>query len=672
MLCNFRMRKVGQLRYYFAGTGHNLLLAALLFAYSAGLALVYRVALSYQIHSLYNADAAFLIYSMQKGAVDDFLLSLMIGVVYFIIIQFVIRRRRVALFSGLLLLAGFGAAFVGLLAYFAIFEAPFHTAIFGADLGTFQTALVTSAVDEISFEIFLKAFYPLIISMAFAVFFTAAYLKKPHLRKAGIWLGSLILLFMFIQMARGFFRSSGVEKEKSFFSFPAGHLIDNPIWLLGKYPFSSDETAQTDHATVNTDSFSYGLNTDSLVSEKTVPGIRIPRRRDYNIVFYLFESTPAQYLDMKYKGRDLTPNWKKLSENAVVFKNHYAHFPLSINTFFTVLTSAYEHHSKRFIPCSDPDLPLETLYEILHKEGFTTSIMHGSTLENFCRNRYLKNRKVDLKMGYKHFDHSQYPPINKGWQADDRVMIQPAVDFLKREKPGFLMFMPISPHHPYDVPSAEFEITADELEKPLSRRKRYLYKYMNTLYYSDYILGEFVKALKDAGLFENTILFVFSDHGEAFYQHKGNYLHSLFIYEENTHVPFIIYNSEIFREPVTYEGVSRNIDIPVSVLDLLNLPRREYMEGGSLLKMQKARLAYLHAQWRDDIIGLRDGPYKYMLRVKDGAEELYNIENDPGEKKNIAGRRPELLRQFREYVRKARDYKIKYFRHVKKQKRKNR
>jgi arylsulfatase A-like enzyme len=47
---------------------------------------------------------------------------------------------------------------------------------------------------------------------------------------------------------------------------------------------------------------------------------------------------------------------------------------------------------------------------------------------------------------------------------------------------------------------------------------------------------------------DDTLLCIFADHGEAFYQHAGNYLHALQLYEENVAIPFIIYNRKLFAE----------------------------------------------------------------------------------------------------------------------------
>ena len=64
-------------------------------------------------------------------------------------------------------------------------------------------------------------------------------------------------------------------------------------------------------------------------------------------------------------------------------------------------------------------------------------------------------------------------------------------------------------------------------------------RYHNALHTGDAALGTFICGLKQRQLLDNTLLIFCGDHGEAFGQHDGNFGHTLFIYEENVHVPLL-------------------------------------------------------------------------------------------------------------------------------------
>ena len=153
--------------------------------------------------------------------------------------------------------------------------------------------------------------------------------------------------------------------------------------------------------------------------------------------------------------------------------------------------------------------------------------------------------------------------------------------------------------------------------------------YLNSLHYADYALGEFADTLEAQGLMDDTLLLVFADHGEAFYEHRGNYNHPFYLYEENVNVPFIIYNKKLFPEPVENKSLTSHIDILPTILDIVGAPAHPAHEGRSIASSGPARLALLHTFWKDDITSIRDGEWKYIIRSRDSYEELYNLAKDP-------------------------------------------
>ena len=221
--------------------------------------------------------------------------------------------------------------------------------------------------------------------------------------------------------------------------------------------------------------------------------------------------------------------------------------------------------------------------------------------------------------------------------------------------------MPISPHHPYLVPEERFNITKEELATDAGRKQQYWLQYINSLHFSDFVLGEFMAELERSHLAKNTVVFIFGDHGEAFYQHPGNYLHSLYVYEENVRVPFVIVNPTLFPKQVRYAGVSRMIDIAPTALDIAGIKPPAHYQGVSLLSSHAQQMALLHAQWADDIIGVVDGNMKYIYRVDDGAEELFNLAHDPQEKLNTAKANPAIAEKYRKIVLEGRQHARSFY-----------
>lgn len=438
----------------------------------------------------------------------------------------------------------------------------------------------------------------------------------------------------------------------------------NPVYNL----FAGPDREEIKRASGKPDDskFIYRLNTNSIETSRRYQRTDIiPRSGKYNIILYFFESTPHKYLDVKIKGRYVVDTWHRLARNSLNFNNHYANYPLSANALMTVFTSAYDLNSKDMVIEKYPDIKLTSLPQILKSHGYRTCLIHTGGLGYAGQKRFLRTRKLDTIIEYDQLIKS--PPYNRqvGWGVDERAMIAPGVEFIERDRsrPFFMVFMPVNPHHPYAIPDSRFRITGDPPDDADYRTKNW-YNYLNSLYYSDVSLGMLVDELERRGLMENTLLFLFADHGEAFYQHKMNYNHPLFIYQENVHVPFLIYNRDLFPEARRFNGFTRHIDIAPTILDILGIQPPPEQEGISALSPHREQLALLHTSWKDDYMGVADQRWKYIVRTSDGLEELYDMSEDPEEKKNVISRHPDIAVRYRDFVRKSRSYKDNYFNRI--------
>ncbi len=389
-----------------------------------------------------------------------------------------------------------------------------------------------------------------------------------------------------------------------------------------------------------------------------------PKGKKYNIILFFFESTPAKYLDMKVNGKFVMPAFRRLARNSLAMKRHYTNSPLSANAMLNVLASAHERmDSRELVIQRNPDIGLKTAPEILGENGYSTCVIHTGDLRYAGQRRFLAGRGFDRIIEYD--DLKNIPPHNKkvGWGLDERSMIKPAVDFIRQSgsNPFFLVMLPVNPHHPYAIPDNSFRITG-EIPGSLSAREKSKMNYLNSLHYADYALGEFADTLEAQGLMDDTLLLVFADHGEAFYEHRGNYNHPFYLYEENVNVPFIIYNKKLFPEPVENKSLTSHIDILPTILDIVGAPAHPAHEGRSIASSGPARLALLHTFWKDDITSIRDGEWKYIIRSRDSYEELYNLAKDPGEKNNLALVNREKAMTFRSRIESARLHNSEFYR----------
>ena len=121
--------------------------------------------------------------------------------------------------------------------------------------------------------------------------------------------------------------------------------------------------------------------------------------------------------------------------------------------------------------------------------------------------------------------------------------------------------------------------------------KDYQDYYFNCIQDSDNNLKELLDYLEENGMMDNTIIVFTADHGEMHGSHalkgKGG-----FIYENNIHVPLIIYHPD-YEGGRTVSAVTSNVDLAATFVDMTNLTPEKKSEvskglrGSSLMPLMK-------------------------------------------------------------------------------------
>ncbi|MEQ9461291.1 MAG: sulfatase-like hydrolase/transferase [Phycisphaeraceae bacterium] len=170
----------------------------------------------------------------------------------------------------------------------------------------------------------------------------------------------------------------------------------------------------------------------------------------------------------------------------------------------------------------------------------------------------------------------------------------------------------------------------------------YIWMYYRYCEQVDLAVGMILDALDASGEAENTLLVYTSDHGEGL-SHHGLYTKA-FLYESAARVPFYI------SFPGRLDTGAANTSIPVSGIDLMptfcaaaGVPTPTDLPGEDVL-----------GQWREGtsrrehlvISGsfgghmVRDDRYKLIRYDNDETVQLFDLEKDPGETRNLAGEQP--------------------------------
>jgi arylsulfatase A-like enzyme len=366
--------------------------------------------------------------------------------------------------------------------------------------------------------------------------------------------------------------------------------------------------------------------------------------RGRDVVWVLLESTGARYLSM-YAGRagwpapagapvpgdmvDPTPRLSALARRAVIFDAAYTSYPESIKSLYALLCGRAPAPNTGAADYDAGRLACDAVPELLRAAGYRTGLFHSG------RFVYLGMRHLVDGRGFEALHDAQTigGQYAVSFGTDDASTARRVLRWIDEapERPFFALYMPIAGHHPYRSPGRGSRPFAAETE---------IDHYRNDLFAGDEALGLLIDGLAARGRLGEVLWIVEGDHGEAFHQHAGNFAHSLFVYEENVHVPLVIVPPGASAGPVRAPQIAGAIDVAPTIAALLGVPAPASWTGRSLLTPAPG-VARFFSDYNSVLLGLRTGAWKCIVEPEPGRVRLFDLSADPGETRDLAAAQPE-------------------------------
>ncbi len=292
---------------------------------------------------------------------------------------------------------------------------------------------------------------------------------------------------------------------------------------------------------------------------------RIIDKKDRKYVFAIaLDTLRYDSIGEKRNGVSLTPEIDKLKADSVVFNNAYTQSSWTLASFASFFTGLYEfNHQVTRITSIEKSKPF--LIEQIRNKFFTVNLNAGLWLEG----------KFGFSRGFDYFDVVSTPTDSYG----GRVLFDRTIDMLNRSRiPKQFMFLHTYQIHSPFAPPEDYikKLKLKVKEKNLDTYyydKQYLSNFdpelpeeMMKLYEAeikafDDFYGNFVKKLKEMGIYNQSMIVFFTDHGEEFYEHKG-WSHAHALYNE-------LLKSPLFIKFPANQHRGKTIDTPVAIIDIL-------------------------------------------------------------------------------------------------------
>lgn len=405
-----------------------------------------------------------------------------------------------------------------------------------------------------------------------------------------------------------------------------------------------------------------------------------PKAPRPNILWITNEDMSPQHLGC-YGGKVAkTPNIDQLAKEGVRYTNTFSTAGVCAPSRNTLITGMYQtsiggHNMRNYMPGSfnspnfksgapfpsysilTPDA-VKAFPEFLRKEGY------------YCTNNYKQDYQFEAPETV--WDENSNSADWRGRKDKNQPFF--SVINLEDTHEGQLF---ARDNRPLTVKPEDVELLPFYQDTPTMRKD--VARHLSNIEDMDRKVGEIIKKLKEDGLYDNTIIFYYSDHGDCLPYVKRE------LYDRGLKVPLIIRYPNAQNAGSVIDDLVSFVDFAPTILSLANIRIPEYLQGKAFLGTQKAKTPrkYIFAARDrmdakvDRVRAVSDGRFKYLknympdlpyyqalnyrmqvkgmvelIKLRDEGkltglqmhwfrpnkpvEELFDVKNDPFEVNNIA------------------------------------
>jgi phosphoglycerol transferase MdoB-like AlkP superfamily enzyme len=351
----------------------------------------------------------------------------------------------------------------------------------------------------------------------------------------------------------------------------ANHLAVNPVWNFSYsmkkrdrdevvFKYMDENKLQT---TIK------GLKTSEGESQKVISSERP------NVIMIMLESFTSKATGLIEGGKQATPNLDKYAKEGIYFSNFYSIGDRSKIGIVGLLSGYPSLPRRSVIAYSRKVGNLPSLCGKFNDLGYKSAFYYGGDIRFANMNLYINTTGFGDLITVDNFDSE----LNESkWGVHDQYVFDYVLEDIKKEKdPFFKVFFTLSSHEPFDVPM-------DKVIKGDSEDSRFL----NSIYYTDKCLGDFIEKLKKTEKWDNTVVVLVADHGTRYINKSQP---SDF---DKYHIPMVWIGGAVSAENMVVDKIGCQPDMSKTLLNQLNLNNDEFVFGKDLLNESQKGYAYFN------------------------------------------------------------------------------
>jgi len=354
----------------------------------------------------------------------------------------------------------------------------------------------------------------------------------------------------------------------------------------------------------------------------------------HNVLLITLDTTRADRLGCYGYEDAATPALDAIASSGVLFEQAFAQVPLTLPSHTSILTGKYpREHGIRNNNQGGLSEELDSLAKAFGRYDYET----GAFIAAFVLDaQYGLDRGFDVYADDMVTSKMGVQPAE--WQNPADVVTDRALEWLEsvKGKPFFAWVHYYDPHEPY-APPEPFRTQFDD-------------PYDGEIAFMDTQVKRLTDWLDAGDLDERTLVVVIGDHGESFREEHGEQGHSIFCYNTNLHVPFLVKHPRLDATGTRVPAIVETVDIYPTIMDLFGFDMSEGLLSRSLVAALDGDgiedvPSYAESHFGKDSFNwaeqrsLTTARWKY---VSSTVPELFDRAEDPNEHRNIHDLAPDV------------------------------
>ncbi|MFR9166835.1 MAG: LTA synthase family protein [Dysgonomonas sp.] len=277
-----------------------------------------------------------------------------------------------------------------------------------------------------------------------------------------------------------------------------------------------------------------------------------------NIIFVILESFGANIIEPLGGVKDVAPNMNKLTEEGIFFRNLYVSSFRTDRGIVATLGGYPAQPTMSILKYPKKVQALNSIPKSLVDNGYSASFLYGGDV-NFAQMKtfFVTQKVTDITTD------TDFPIKDRltKWGVPDAITFEKFYEDIKNEqsKPYLKMFLTLSSHEPFDVPTKRFE-------EP----------FLNSVAYTDSCIGVFVDKLKSSPDWNNTLIIFIPDH-------CMRYPKTVEYNEPERHQSFSLWIGGALKDTLKIDKCCSQIDMVATLLHQLHIDHKDFIFSKNVL-----------------------------------------------------------------------------------------